>query len=457
MSDFQDQEQSVEIVMPPASIQAEEALLGAMLMNADVSKTVEVNPGDFYVVRNRWIYEAIRKVEHSGIQVDHLTVCDELERAGTLEKLGGLAYLMKITNSTPTSMHAESYAEIIKDRAQRRRMIEIAGQLARAAYNLSSNVDATVSQSATDLANTSRPKGGAQHASVFASRHYDRVDALADGRRVVQRIPTGFVDFDRALNGGLRIPEMLLLAGKPGLGKTKFIFQLGFNMGKKFPGAIYEMETDEDQIMDREISRRTHIPDTRIETGKLNDDEWPKYVHSIEEIASDQTRVYLDFGSGWTTASLRADLARLKAEYGIVWYMIDYMKFLRDDYGKDETERLNHISGKLKAINRELGLASVVIHSMNKRGIDSQSPDLTDQSGGADISFDTDKSLFMMPHVPPEGERPNKDYRTFIFRKSRSRLGDTVFHLKAVSEYPQFLDIATKDQDDQERKMFGGR
>jgi replicative DNA helicase len=352
-------------------------------------------------------------------------------------------------------MHAETYAEMIKKTAQRRRVLDIARNLTMSAYDMTSDIDQIISQTATDLANSARPKGGAQHAGVFASRHYDRIDQLAKGERVVQRIPTGFLDFDKCLNGGLRIPEMLLLMGKPGLGKTKFILQLAFQMGQRFPGVVYEMETDEDQIMDREVSRRTHIPDTRLETGKLNDEEWPKYTHAIECLGDPEaTKVYLDFGSGWTTSTLRADLARLKAEYDIAWYMVDYMKFLRDRYGKDETERLNHISGQLKQINRELGLASVVIHSMNKNGIASDNPDLNDQSGGADISFDTDKSIFMLPHIPGEGEPKRDDYRTFLFRKSRSRLGEKkLFDLQAVDGYPAFLDVATPAQQQTEMRQ----
>ena len=452
MSDIPpDFDEPTTVTMPPASIQAEEALLGSILINPEIIRDVTVSPKDFYIARNRWIFEALLDTARSGKQVDFMTACEALEGNGNLEKVGGAAYLMGLINACPTSMHAESYAEIIKDRAQRRRILEIANGIAQSAFDLTHDVEQTVSQAATDLANSARPKGGAQHVSVFASRHYDRIGELSQGKRVVQRIPTGFIDFDKCLNGGIRIPEMLLLIGKPGLGKTKFIFQLGFNMGAHFPGAIYEMETDEDQIMDREVSRRTEIPDTRLESGQLEEGDWSIYTDAIDALSDkEKTQVYLDFGSGWTTASLRADLARLKAEYDIRWYMVDYLRFLNDRSDLEDTDRLNYISHQLKSINRDLNLASVIIHSMNKKGMDSKNPDLSDQSGGADIAFDTDKSIFMVPHIPANGCEPHSNYRTFVFRKSRSRIGDNFFHLQAVKEFPAFLDVATQTQEKQE-------
>jgi replicative DNA helicase len=439
-------DQPLLISMPPSSVQTEEALLGSFLIDPELLRTVVVDPNDFYSHRNRWIYLAMLELEQSGSPVDFATVAEALTHDGKLNEVGGQSYLMTVISSTPSALNAQSYAEIIKDRSQRRRLLQIASNLAKSAYCLDENIDKTISQTAVDLTSSYRPKGGAQHASVYASRHYDRVTELASGDRTIQRVQTGFIDFDRCLGGGLRVPEMLLLLGRPGLGKTKFILQLGFQMGQHMPGAIYEMETDENQIMDRELSRRTKIPDLHFETGKLENEEWSDYTAAISALADPkQTQVYLDFNIGWTTTSLRADLARLKAEYNIQWYMVDYMKFLRDGYGKDEIERLNHISGRLKQINRELDLASVIIHSMNKEGLKSQRPDLSNMSQGADIAFDTDKALFMMPHVPGNGATAIENYRTFVFQKSRSRVADVVFHLQAVKEFPAFLDVAPSD------------
>jgi replicative DNA helicase len=445
MSDLETEATPIE--MPPAAIKAEEAFLGSLLINPELVREIPVNPKDFYIMRNRWIYEAILSIHSEGGQADILTVNARLEEHKMLEKVGGPARLMGLIANTPSSMHAETYAEEVRKTAQRRRLLDIASGLARSAYDPTADIDAVVSQTATALANSARPKGGAQPAGFFAERHNVRLVELQSGERSIQRIPTGFLDFDKCLNGGLRIPEMLLLMGKPGLGKTKFILQLAFQMGRCFPGAVYEMEMDEDQTMDREISRRSRIPDTTLESGQLTQEDWDAYNRAIGALRDEnQTMVYLDFGGRWTTSTLRSDLARLKTDYGITWYMVDYLKFLGDRYGKDETERLNHISGQLKQINRELGLASVVIHSMNKKGIESDKPDLTDQSGGADISFDTDKALFMMPHVPAEGQPARKEYRSFIFRKSRSRVNGSMFDLEALDEYPAFRDIATPGQ-----------
>jgi replicative DNA helicase len=445
----------LSLTTPPASVQAEEALLGSFLINPDLLKTITVSPKDFYIVRNRWIAEALLETAQSGNQVDYMTVTETLQRQGKLQEAGGAAYLTGLVTNTPTSLHAETYAEIVLNRAQRRRMLEIASSLAKSAYDLNADVDIAVSQSASDLANSARPKGGAQHVSYYSSRHYDRIYELSTGKRNIQRIPTGFIDFDKCLGGGLRIPEMLMLLGKPGLGKTKFILQLAFQMGQQEPGAVYEMETDEDQIMDREVSRRTEIPDGNLEIGQLSDDEWTIYTHAIEELANpEKTKVYMDFGSRWTTNTLRADLARLKAEYGITWYMVDYAKFLLDAPGLEELDRVSIICGRLKQINRELNLASVVIHSMTKEGQKNQVPDLTNMTGNSSVGFDTDKALFMTPYICKDGEAPKPNYRTFVFGKSRSRIYGPMFHLQAVNEFPAFLNVATDDQVQQEQQQF---
>jgi hypothetical protein len=239
---------------------------------------------------------------------------------------------------------------------------------------------------------------------------------------------------------------MMLLLGKPGLGKTKWVHQVAAKLAENgHPGAVFQCETSEEEIMDREISRATRIPSERLEVAELREQEWPLYVNAIERAS--RIPLFLHFGAGWNTTTLRAELTRLKAEHKIQFFVFDYLRFLGDTFGKDETERENHISIRLKTICRELDIAGVVIHSMNKSGFMAASPDLEHSSGGAGISFDCDKALFMTEHVPEfDGDPVRPDYRTFVFRKSRRRLKFKVFTMQAMKDYPAFVDITKPEQ-----------
>jgi hypothetical protein len=151
--------------------------------------------------------------------------------------------------------------------------------------------------------------------------------------------------------------------------------------------------------------------------------------------------MYVDFTPRWSLTGLRADLLRAKTKYGLQVFMIDYLKFISDRYGKDETERLNYISGELKLICREMKLAGVVIHAMNKEGAKSAAPDLTSLSQGMDIVYDADKVCLLNKHIPGEG-KPDERLRTFVFLKSRRKIKFSFFHLVAVKDWPELGSIA---------------
>jgi replicative DNA helicase len=422
--------------------QAEEALLGSVLINSDVLSGSDLQPADFHLQRNRWIWEAFRKLEARKEAIDYLTVCGQLEADGHLAEVGGTAYVMGLINETPTSMHAAAYAGIVRELATRRQVLRVANALANAAFDRKRPVDAVINESMVTIPQLARVKTGAQHISVYAKRHAERLEELHKHPAQFAGIPTGYSDYDD-ITGGLRKGELLLLLGKPGLGKTMWLLTAGFQMGGAgYGGAVYEMETSEEASLDRELSRRTNILTERLETGSMTAEDWTAYCAAIEALSDPDLPVYLSFETAWTTASLRADLTRLKADYGIEWFVVDYLKFLNDSYGSDETERQNFISKQLKRICRDLELAGAVIHSMNKAGLGAAIPDLDNMSQGADIAFDCDKALFMVEHSPRGGQPVNPNGRTFVFKKSRSKIKRPIFHMEKLPDFPAFRPLA---------------
>jgi replicative DNA helicase len=437
-------ETEVDVLVAPHSKQAEEAVLGSVLINSDNVREIDLSADDFYVQRNQWIWETVQEMARSGREIDYVTVMDELDARGKLTEIGGAAYITQLVGFVGSSLNGSEYAEIIRETASRRRLLSIANLLAKNAYDRSVPVDQTISDIAVRLPALCKVKSGARHISEYASRHYDRIDSVHRGEVQTRIIPTGFKDFDETTFGGLREKELMWLIGLPGLGKTKWALQAAFQIGQHGTGAaIYSWETGEEDIMDREISRQARIPQDRLERGDIKDDEWAQYTHIIENLSKSDLPIYLEFEGGMNATALRADLSRLKAEHNIQVFVIDYLKFFKDRLrGESETDRQNRLSGELKSICRELSLAGIVIDVYNKEGMKAAIPKLDDQAQGADKSYDADKVLFMVNHVPRHGEIKQDNVRTFIWGKSRRKLTRNYFHMVASAEFPEFGELA---------------
>jgi replicative DNA helicase len=426
-----------------SNIEMERASLTSLLTYPEELQRFTVAPDDMHDRRHRILLTAMVEMNASGQAIDVETLTHHLNSRKQLDLAGGFAYIAEIAAFAFSTLHPLDYVPTLIDLSVRRKAIREAQELARKALDKSVPVNETINEYSTRLPQLVKVQGGAEHISVFASRHYDRLayDDEHPEEAAARMLRTSYIDFDDITYGGLRTGELMMVYGKPGLGKTKWVHQMGAQLAKNgYPGVIFQMETSEDEIMDREFSRETKIPTERLETANLMEEEWPVYTHAVETMSDPDLPLYLNFKSDWSTVTLRSELTRLKLEVGIRWFVLDYLRFLTDRYGKDETERLNYISIQLKRLCNQADLAGVVIHSMNKAGISAGSPELEHGSGGADIQYDCDKAIFMIEHQPEGGDAPRyPNYRTFVFRKSRRRIKRPVFHMIAQKDYPEFV------------------
>lgn len=427
-----------------SNIELEKSFINALLTYPERLPLVDLSPDDIYDGRVRAIFEAVREMKYRNEAINTETVYNHLIGCGDLERAGGYDFLTSI-GVLFSSSYPDDYAPALAELSTRRAAVRAAQEFVRSAIDRSKPINDTINDFGARIPKLVKITGGAQHVGVFASRLYDRIyeETRNPEEAEKRKLKTGFLDFDGA-TGGLRPGELLIIYGKPGLGKTKFVHQMGAQLAKNgYPGAIYQMETSEDEIMEREVSREAKINSDHLEGGSMEEAEYPLFTHAIEVLSSDDYPLYMDFSSGWNTVTLRADLTRLKAEKGVQWFVLDYLRFLTDKYGKDETERENFISSQLKHICRELELTGIVIHSMNKSGMASDSPELEHGSGGAGISFDCDKALFMVEHIPDSGNPAdrNPNIRTLVFKKSRRKLKFSFFNLWAQKDYPLFVDM----------------
>lgn len=427
---------------PPYSPHAEIALLGAAIVNPDTLNQVDVAPDDFYIHRHRMVWQALRDLAGRGINPDFVTLSDCLDSRGQLEEIGGMVYLTKLINDTPSSMGYDDYATIVKDKASRRRMIQIAEDIVRAAYRDDSDLGDARTQAITGLVQTVVPTGGAVHISHYIGQVCDEVDERVNNPQEIWGIPTGFKDFD-FITGGLHPGEVVLLSGEPGMGKTKWAGQIAINLGAaERPGAFYSLEMRGRDIVRRMVSAHARIETRKLKSGKLTADDWPAFTNSIDAMAA--FPMYLSDATNWRTDNLRADLSRLKRFHGIEWFIVDYLNLMMDGAGKfDDTERSKIISRQMKSICKDLDLAGIVIQSMNKEGMGGGLPSLKALSGASQVAFDADLVCFLVNHIPDSSvETPNPALRTVVFGKGRELANPRrAFHLLAFDGFPAFGDV----------------
>src|SRR5512145_3511162 len=281
----------------PHSREAEEAVVGAVFINPEVYYDVAqfLNADDFYTHRLRWIWEAFTSLHEQRIPFDILTVQNELDKRGQLSEIGGPAYLTSLVNQVPSSLNAESYGHIVEGYSIRRKMINAANQIASVAYNEQTSVDDVMDEAEKAVFNVSerRLKHDLEPISSVLSEYYDRIDDLAKRPDDIHGVPTGFIDLDKMLTG-LQPSDLLIIAGRPGQGKTGFLLSIAKNAGltHKKHVAIFSLEMSNEQVVQRLIAQETGIDSQRLRTGKLLDTEWPLFTHAIE-VFSD-TNIYLD-------------------------------------------------------------------------------------------------------------------------------------------------------------------
>ncbi len=362
MSDYLPPEDTPSPAAPtvPHSREAEEAVVGAVLINPEAYYDVAqfLTGEDFYIHRLRWIWEAFTRLHESRTPIDLLTVADELERAGQLAEVGGPAFLTSLINQVPTSLNAESYGRIVEEHSVRRKMITAANKIASIAYNTETSVDEVMGESEKAVFNVSekRLRHDLQPIRSVLSDYYDRIDDLYKRPEEIHGVPTGFIDLDKMLTG-LQPSDLLIIAGRPGQGKTGFLLSVAKNAGltHKKHVAIFSLEMSNEQVVQRLIAQETGIDSQRLRTGKLTQEEWPLFTHAIE-VFSD-TKIFLDDTPAITPLALRTKCRRLHMEFGIDLIIVDYLQLMTGDSRNDNrVQEVSFISRSLKVLARELNV-----------------------------------------------------------------------------------------------------
>lgn len=451
MTEFLPPEQTTAPAGPsiPHSREAEEAVVGAVLINPEVYYDVAqfLSADDFYIHRHRWIWEAFTRLHEQRIPIDLLTLSEELDKVGQLAELGGPAYLTSLINQVPSSLNAESYGRIVEGHAIRRKMINAANQIAALAYNEENVVDTVMGEAEKAVFNVSerRLRHDLQPISSVLSDYYDRIDDLAKRPDEFFGVPTGFIDLDRMLSG-LQPSDLLIIAGRPGQGKTGFLLSVAKNAAliHKKKVAIFSLEMSNEQVVQRLIAQETGIDSQRLRTGKLSEQEWPLFTHSIE-VFSD-TRIFLDDTPAITPLQLRTKCRRLHMEFGLDLVIVDYLQLMGGESRNDNrVQEVSYISRNLKTLARELNVP-VLTAAQLSRAVEQRTdkrPVLSDLRESGSLEQDADIVMFIYRPDQYEKDTVKQNVAEIIVAKHRNGPVGSV-ELIFRSALAKFENAATK-------------
>ncbi len=428
MTDFNPSEETAPATSTavPHSREAEEAVVGAVFINPEAYYDVAqfLSADDFYIHRHKWIWEAFVRLHEQRIPIDLLTVSDELGRRNQLNEIGGPSYLTSLVNQVPSSLNAESYGRIVEGHSVRRKMIHAANQIAAIAYDEKTSVDDVMNEAEKAVFNVSerRLKHDLQPIKNVLSEYYDRIDDLAKRPDEIVGVPTGFIDLDKLLTG-LQPSDLLIIAGRPGQGKTGFMLSIAKNAGliHKKHIAIFSLEMSNEQVVQRLISQETGIDSQRMRTGKLQESEWPLFTHAVE-VFSD-THIYLDDTPAITPLQLRTKCRRLHMEFGLDLIIIDYLQLMSGDTRNDNrVQEVSYISRNLKVLARELNVP-VLAAAQLSRAVEQRSdkkPVLSDLRESGSLEQDADIVMFIYRPDQYEKDTVKQNVAEIIIAKHRN-------------------------------------
>lgn len=402
--------------LPPHSVEAEEAVLGSLLIDPDAIFEVGnfLRPDAFYRAQNRWIYEAILDLSDRREPIDLITLTEEMRRREQLEEAGGEGYIIGLINAVPTSINARSYGKLVEAASIRRKMIAAAGTIANLAYDEAEDVNVVIDRAEQTLFSISEERTTRDLVPIkqIARDYLERIEELNARGEDVIGVPTGFVDLDRLL-GGLNKSDLLIVAARPGMGKTALQNSIALTAATRYGKriAMFNLEMSGEQLVQRMIAAETRIDSQRLRRGDLHDHEWPIFMEAVGRLS--ETRIFIDDTPSITPLQLRTKCRRLYAEHGLDLVMIDYLQLMQAERStNNRVQEISEISRSLKGLARELDVP-VLAAAQLSRAVEQRSekrPLLSDLRDSGSIEQDADIVMFIYRdeyYNPDTTERPN--------------------------------------------------
>lgn len=437
-----------EVETQPYNRNAEEAVLGAVLINPEMYYDLAefLEPDDFFIVRNRWVWQAFQRLQERRTRIDYLTVIEELQQRNQLAELGGSAYLTALLNQTPSSLNAVEYGKIVEEYSIRRRMLSAANDIAKLAYNREQNIGSVLEEAEKHIFGISQKhtRHDVEFIKDVMNDLYDHVGSLAQMGDEIMGVPTGLRDLDRLL-GGLQKSDLLIIAGRPGSGKTGFLLSVAKYAAQthKKHVAFFSLEMSNEQLATRLIAQETSIDTQRLRTGKLQDQEWGLFTAAIESLSD--THIYLDDTAAITPLQLQTKCRRLDQEHKLDLIVVDYLQLMTGDRQIDNrVQEVSNISRNLKVLARDLKVP-VLAAAQLSRAVEQRAdkrPLLSDLRESGSLEQDADVVLFIhRPDMMEEG--PAGNLAEIIVAKHRNGPTHPGIQMVFLKNLARFVDAAT--------------
>ncbi len=449
---FQPEEISASAVSSqPHNRQAEEAVLGSVLINPesyyDVAQVLEAD--NFYIIRNRWIWEVFTYLHENRIPIDILTLSEELDKRSQLEEIGGQVYLMSLINQTPSSLNAQAYARIVEETSVRRRMLKAANEMAKLAYQEDKDIESIINSVEQTVFNISerRTKRDLLPIQAVISEYYDKVSMLSARSDEIFGVPTGLIDLDRLL-GGMQKSDLLIVAGRPASGKTGFLLTVAKNTAiiHKKHVAIFSLEMSNEQLVQRMIAQETNINTQRLRSGKIEEHEWDSFAQAVEVLSN--TKIFLDDTPALTPFQLRTKCRRMHLEHHIDLILVDYIQLMSGDTRtENRVQEVSYISRNLKTLARELNVP-VLAAAQLSRAVEQRSdkrPMLSDLRESGSLEQDADVVMFLHKKEDDTAETDRSQLVELMVAKHRNGPTKNI-ELIFLKDLAQFYNAKTVDK-----------
>lgn len=432
--------------VPPHSIEAEQSLLGGLMLDHQSWDKIAdiVSAQDFYRKDHRLIFAAITSLAGEANPCDVVTVSEFLDNRGELEQAGGLEYLATLANETPGAANARSYAKILRERSMLRSLITAGNEISGAAFSTDGRTASEIVDEAErrvfEIAESgSRGRSGFKALKQILPEAVDRIDVLHQSDGDITGISTGYTEFDK-LTAGLQQGELIVIAGRPSMGKTTLALNIAENaaIGSRVPTAIFSMEMPSQQLAFRMISSLGRVDQTHLRTGRFPDEDWSRINTAVQLMS--EAPIFIDDTPGLSPTEIRARARRLQREHGLGLIVVDYLQLMAVPGSKENrATEISEISRSLKALAKELSLPVIALSQLN-RSVEQRSdkrPVMSDLRESGAIEQDADLILFIYREEVYNQDTPRKGIADIAIAKQRNGpIGD--FPLTFVGRYTKF-------------------